>query len=86
MKRAYRSAVAVGFGVTTPKAPRAIARIADGVVVGSAIVEAMRRLARSTERAATDTVAAVTELVACASRAGVQVALVKIGARRGRAA
>ena len=30
--------VAVGFGVKTPEEARAIARVADGVVVGSAIV------------------------------------------------
>jgi tryptophan synthase alpha chain len=31
--------IAVGFGVRTPEQARAIARVADGVVVGSAIVE-----------------------------------------------
>jgi tryptophan synthase alpha chain len=31
--------VAVGFGVRTPEQARAIARVADGVVVGSALVE-----------------------------------------------
>lgn len=31
--------VAVGFGVRTPEQAAAIARVADGVVVGSAIVE-----------------------------------------------
>ena len=31
--------VAVGFGVRTPEQAGAIARVADGVVVGSAIVE-----------------------------------------------
>ncbi|WP_373488972.1 tryptophan synthase subunit alpha, partial [Blastomonas sp.] len=31
--------VAVGFGVRTPAQAAAIARVADGVVVGSAIVE-----------------------------------------------
>lgn len=31
--------VAVGFGVSTPEQARAVARIADGVVVGSAIVK-----------------------------------------------
>jgi tryptophan synthase alpha chain len=31
--------VAVGFGVRTPEQAAAIAKVADGVVVGSAIVE-----------------------------------------------
>jgi tryptophan synthase alpha chain len=31
--------VVVGFGVSTPEQARALGRIADGVVVGSAIVE-----------------------------------------------
>ncbi|MGH7734775.1 MAG: tryptophan synthase subunit alpha [Gemmatimonadales bacterium] len=33
--------VAVGFGVSTPEHVRAVAGIADGVVVGSALVEAL---------------------------------------------
>jgi tryptophan synthase alpha chain len=39
LKRATDLPVAVGFGVRTPEQARAIARIADGVVVGSALVE-----------------------------------------------
>ena len=31
--------VAVGFGIRTPEQAAAIARVADGVVVGSALVE-----------------------------------------------
>ena len=31
--------VAVGFGIRTPEAAAAVARVADAVVVGSAIVE-----------------------------------------------
>ena len=31
--------VAVGFGVSTPEQARAVARVADGVVVGSALVK-----------------------------------------------
>jgi tryptophan synthase alpha chain len=34
--------VAVGFGISTPDHARTVARIADGVVVGSALVEALR--------------------------------------------
>lgn len=37
--------VAVGFGIRTPEAASAVARIADGVVVGSAIVDAIARAA-----------------------------------------
>jgi len=39
LKQATALPVAVGFGVRTPKQAQAIGRIADGVVVGSAIVE-----------------------------------------------
>jgi tryptophan synthase alpha chain len=35
--------IAVGFGVRTPEQAAAIARVADGVVVGSAIVDALAR-------------------------------------------
>jgi tryptophan synthase alpha chain len=33
--------VAVGFGISTPAQARAAAQVADGVVVGSALVEAL---------------------------------------------
>ena len=39
LKSATNLPVAVGFGVRTPEQARAIARVADGVVVGSALVE-----------------------------------------------
>lgn len=39
LKRATDLPVAVGFGVRTPEQAAAIGRVADGVVVGSAIVE-----------------------------------------------
>jgi tryptophan synthase alpha chain len=39
LKQATDLPVAVGFGVRTPDQARAIGRVADGVVVGSAIVE-----------------------------------------------
>ncbi|VXD02620.1 tryptophan synthase subunit alpha [Sphingomonas sp. 8AM] len=39
LKQATDLPVAVGFGVRTPEQARAIGRVADGVVVGSAIVE-----------------------------------------------
>ena len=39
IKRSTDLPVAVGFGVRTPEQAAAIARVADGVVVGSALVE-----------------------------------------------
>jgi len=39
LKRSTDVPIAVGFGVRTPEQARAIARVADGVVVGSALVE-----------------------------------------------
>jgi tryptophan synthase alpha chain len=39
IKRSTTLPVAVGFGVRTPEQAAAIARVADGVVVGSALVE-----------------------------------------------
>ena len=35
--------MAVGFGIRTPQAARAVAEFADGVVVGSAAVEIVAR-------------------------------------------
>jgi tryptophan synthase alpha chain len=43
LKSATALPVAVGFGVRTPEQAAAIARVADGVVVGSAIVELVGR-------------------------------------------
>ncbi len=45
-RAAVRRPVAVGFGVSTPEQAAAVARVADGVVVGSAIVERIERLGR----------------------------------------
>lgn len=41
LKRATDIPVAVGFGVRTPEQASAIARVADGVVVGSALIDLM---------------------------------------------
>jgi tryptophan synthase alpha chain len=38
--------VCVGFGISTPAQARAVARVADGVIVGSALIDAMRRAGR----------------------------------------
>ena len=40
LKKASRLPVCVGFGVSTPQQAAAVARMADGVVVGSAVVKA----------------------------------------------
>ena len=55
--------VAVGFGVKTPSQAAAIGRNADGVVVGSALVNAVRDSLDGSGRATSGTVEAVTELV-----------------------
>ncbi|HUF85879.1 MAG TPA: tryptophan synthase subunit alpha [Thermohalobaculum sp.] len=43
IKRATELPVCVGFGIRTPESAAAIARVADGVVVGTAIVERIGR-------------------------------------------
>jgi tryptophan synthase alpha chain len=45
LKAGTKLPVAVGFGVRTPEQASAIARVADGVVVGSAIVETIEKAA-----------------------------------------
>ena len=62
LKRRTRLPVAVGFGVKTAENARAIAEVADGVAVGTSIVEAIR-LSLDGGAAASSTVAAVAELV-----------------------
>jgi tryptophan synthase alpha chain len=54
----------VGFGVRTAEHARAIAEGADGVVVGTALVEAVRGSLDAQGKATARTVAAVTDLVA----------------------
>ena len=56
--------VAVGFGVRTAAQVAAIGRDADGVVIGSALVEAVRKSLDDKGRATKKTVSAVTGLVA----------------------
>jgi tryptophan synthase alpha chain len=55
--------VAVGFGVKTPEHARAIAKSADGVVVGSAIVEVVRQSLDGDGKATDQTVSGVAALV-----------------------
>jgi tryptophan synthase alpha chain len=64
IKRHTKLPVAVGFGVRTAQAAAAIARGADGVVVGSALVDAVKASLDSDGKATARTIAAVTDLVA----------------------
>jgi tryptophan synthase alpha chain len=41
--------ICVGFGISTPAQAEAVGRVADGVIVGSAIVELIERYAGSSE-------------------------------------
>lgn len=61
--------VAVGFGVKAPEHAEAIASGADGVVVGSALVEAVRCSLDEAGKATNKTVSAVTDLVASLAKA-----------------
>ena len=63
IKRHTRLPVAVGFGVKTAQQARAIAEGADGVVVGSALVEALFKSLDKTGKAGPGTVNAVTQMV-----------------------
>ncbi len=63
IKRHSTLPVAVGFGVRTAEQARAIAAAADGVVVGSALVDALSRTLDAGGKAGAGTVKAVTSLV-----------------------
>jgi tryptophan synthase alpha chain len=63
IKRHTRLPVCVGFGVRTPEQARAIAEGADGVVVGSALVEAVRKSLDSAGNVTPKTVGVVADLV-----------------------
>ena len=63
IKRHTKLPVAVGFGVRTAEQARAIAEGADGVVVGSALVDALRQSLDKSGKATPGTVKAVTDLV-----------------------
>src|SRR5690606_22275886 len=64
IKRHTALPVAVGFGIRTAAHAAAVARSADGVVVGSAIVEAVRASLDAEGRATASIVPAVSRLVA----------------------
>jgi tryptophan synthase alpha chain len=56
--------VCVGFGIRTPEAARGIAGRADGAVVGTALVDALRGSLDADGRATAGTVGAVADLTA----------------------
>jgi tryptophan synthase alpha chain len=64
IKRHTKLPVCVGFGIRTPDAARAIAENANGAVVGTALVDALRASLDSEGRATPTTVGAVADLVA----------------------
>lgn len=69
LKRATTLPVAVGFGVKTPEQARAIAKSADGVVVGSALVRAIEASLTGDGRATGDTAGSVLSVVESLSAA-----------------
>jgi len=73
IKRLTKLPVAVGFGVRTAEQARAIAEGADAVVVGSALVDVLRKSLDPSGTAGPGTVKAVTDLVSALAQ-GVRVA------------
>jgi tryptophan synthase alpha chain len=67
IKRHTKLPVAVGFGIRTADDARAIAAGADAVVVGSALVEEIRKSLDGDGRATKKTLSAVTDLVSALS-------------------
>jgi tryptophan synthase alpha chain len=63
IKRHTKLPVAVGFGVRNAESARAIAAGADGVVVGSALVDVLRANLDAAGKAGPNLVKAVTDLV-----------------------
>jgi tryptophan synthase alpha chain len=64
IKRHTKLPVCVGFGIRTPAAAHAIAENADGAVVGTALVDALRDSLDADGRATAKTVGAVADLAA----------------------
>jgi len=64
IKRHTDLPVCVGFGIRTPENARGIAATADGAVVGTALVDALRGSLDAEGRATAGTVGAVADLVA----------------------
>ncbi len=63
IKKSTQLPICVGFGVKTPEQAAAIAEAADGVVVGTAIVNAVAAELDENGKVSGDPVAAVTKLV-----------------------
>lgn len=76
IKRHTQLPICVGFGIRTPEAARAIAEKADGSVVGTALVDALKNNLDAEGRATAKTVSAVAELTAALAQ----------GVKRARAA
>ncbi len=77
IKRHTTLPICVGFGIRTPEAARALAEKADGSVVGTALVDALKNSLDAEGRATAKTVNAVAELTAALAqgvRAAKQVA------------
>lgn len=68
IKRHTQLPICVGFGIRTPEAARAIAEKADGSVVGTALVDALRNSLDTEGRATAKTVNAVAELTAALAK------------------
>jgi tryptophan synthase alpha chain len=64
IKRHTKLPVAVGFGVKSAEQARALAQAADGVVVGSALIDALKATLDADGKAQAASVGAVTKLVA----------------------
>ena len=64
IKRHTKLPVCVGFGINTPDTARAIAERADGAVVGTALVDALRGSLDADGKATAKTVSAVADLAA----------------------
>jgi tryptophan synthase alpha chain len=69
IKRHTPLPVAVGFGVKTPDDAATIAKVADGVVVGTALINALKSTLTPDNQATKTTVSAVTDLVSSLSTA-----------------
>jgi tryptophan synthase alpha chain len=68
IKRHTDLPVCVGFGIKTPEAARAIAERANGAVVGTALVDALRASLDTDGHATAGTVSAVADLAASLAR------------------
>jgi tryptophan synthase alpha chain len=69
IKRHTPLPVAVGFGVKTPEDAATIAKVADGVVVGTALINALKATLTAENSATKTTVSAVTDLVSSLAQA-----------------